>query len=95
MEKLLKAYIIHQNVSVGSTSHNLVELASQTGDTQLKNIARRLHGMLGDTSRMRYPDSVPPPMLPRDMYSLRVAVSVHELTEEALEYASRLLGIRL
>ena len=48
--------------------------------------AQNIQGLVGATPRMRYPDFLPFPKTPSDVFSLQDAITVHELTETALEY---------
>lgn len=95
MEKLLKAYIINRNaITSGAVTYDLVDLATLTADGLLIRHANQLIKILGSSASrlMCYPDSVPSPVVPRDVYSLHTAVKVHELTEQALEHVGQVLG---
>jgi len=87
MEKGLKAYVMytHKDMNASQLSHDLCDLSALTNDTELCSAALRLQGLIGPTPRMRYPDFLPFPKIPRDVYSIQDALTVNELTETTMK----------
>ena len=66
-------------------SRDICELALFTDSNHLVSAARRLHSIVGTTPRMRYPDFLPTPKTPRDVYTLEMALSAYGIVEESLQ----------
>ena len=82
-EKALKA--AQYSVDAHKTNiHNLVQNSVALGDSQLTTLSSQLESSLGDSTRMRYPDQVCFPRIPKDVYS-------PDMTQEALGLARSIL----
>ena len=87
MEKGLKALILSKQ----DTSHlpvmtrNICELSWYTDNPNLVTAARQLQRIVGMTPRMCYPDFLPPPKTPRDVYTLEMALNGYGIVDEALQ----------
>jgi len=66
-------------------SRDICELASFTNNPRLVTAARQLHSIVGTTPRMRYPDFLPSPKTPRDIYTLEMALNAYGIAEELLQ----------
>jgi len=86
MEKGLKALLISKQASPRVMSRDICELASFTDSRHLVNAARQLHSIVGMTPRMRYPDFLPAPNIPRDIYTLEMALNAYGIVEESLQF---------
>lgn len=71
--------------SVSIKGHDLCELATATEDEELVQIASRLQVILGFVGQLRYPDYLPYPKIPNEMYTNEQAVKAMELTRILLE----------
>ncbi|XP_068720137.1 sacsin-like [Montipora capricornis] len=83
-EKAIKA-VRYENGVEKVDVHNLVLNCSDLADTKLIDLARALEKLVGDSTRMRYPDRVPHPQIPNDLYSRSMA-------NEAQEIAARIVA---
>ncbi|XP_078348598.1 sacsin-like [Oculina patagonica] len=64
--------------------HNLVENSLSLSDPDLTDLAGQLESLIGDSARMRYPDSMCYPHIPHDVYSAQMA-------QEALGIAKKIV----
>lgn len=64
--------------------HNLVENCLGLSDAELTDLAGQLESLVGDSARMRYPDSMCYPHIPHDVYSSQMA-------QEALGIAKKIV----
>ncbi|XP_022809377.1 sacsin-like [Stylophora pistillata] len=82
-EKALKAaqYSVDSNKT---NIHNLLQNSLALKDSNLTSMSSHLESLLGDSTRMRYPDQVCCPRIPSDIYT-------HEMACEALRLATRIL----
>ena len=84
----MKALLLYRHTTTSHPpvmTHDICELASFTDSPRLVTAARQLHGIVGMTPRMRYPDFLPSPMTPRDVYSLETALNAFGIVEESLQ----------
>jgi len=93
MEKGLKAFLLSKQASSHPPvmSRDICELASFTDSRHLVTAARRLHGIVGATPCMRYPDFLPSPKTPRDIYTLEMALNAYGIVEESLQLIRQLV----
>jgi len=88
MEKGLKALLLSKcdtSCHPPAVTRDICELASFTSNPQLITAAQQLQGIVGMTPRMRYPDFLPSPKTPRDIYSLDMALNAYGIADEALQ----------
>ena len=99
MEKGLKSYLLSKRRRDTSRppalTHDVCELASFTDDPRLVTAARQLHDIVGMTPRMRYPDFLPSPKTPRDVYSVDMALSAYGIVDEALQLIRQSIQVPL
>ncbi|KAL9966853.1 hypothetical protein ACROYT_G024983 [Oculina patagonica] len=82
-EKALKA--AQYKIDADKTSvHNLVENCNGLGDSELTELAWQLEILVGDSTRMRYPDRMRFPQIPNEVYSA-------EMAQEALQLAKKIV----
>jgi len=88
MEKGLKALLLSKQTTsyMPVMTHDICELSSFTDNPHLVVTARRLHSIVGLTSRMRYPDFLPSPKTPRDVYTLEMALNAFDIVDETLRF---------
>ena len=65
--------------------HNLVDNCYSLEDPELVESARELESLVGDSTRMRYPDRMSYPQIPNDVYSKAMAERAKEIAEKILE----------
>ena len=65
--------------------HNLVENCYGLEDPELVQSARELESLVGDSTRMRYPDRMSYPRIPHDVYSQGMAARAKEIAEKIVE----------
>jgi len=65
--------------------HNLVQNSLQLDDSELTTLSRNLERLVGDSTRMRYPDQLDFPQIPKDVYSEEMARQALALASEILE----------
>ena len=65
--------------------HNLVENCYGLEDPELVQSARELEILVGDSTRMRYPDRMSYPQIPHDVYSQGMAARAKEIAEKIVE----------
>ena len=83
-EKALKA--ARYAVDTDSTRvHNLIENCCDLNDPELSNLARQLECLVGDSTRMRYPDRMCFPQIPNEVYSA-------EMAQQALQLAKKIVA---
>lgn len=63
-------------------------MASATEDDELIQIASRLQVIIGFAGQVRYPDYLPYPKIPNELYSFEQATRVMELTRIMMEVIS-------
>ena len=66
--------------------HDLCDLASRTDDPAIIQLAGKIQGIMGFTGRMRYPDMLPYPKVPHDVYTEEHANGCIVLTERLLHH---------
>jgi hypothetical protein len=94
LEKALKALLKTSSTEIQTTAvHDVCDLAALTGDTMLRDRACQLQSIIGVTSRLQYPDTLPSPAVPRDAYTLDDAVTAYDLTRATLCRIRRKLRI--
>ena len=73
-------------VGVSKTSvHNLVQNSLMLDDSHLTSLSDELEDLVGDSTRMRYPDQVrSPDEIPNDVYTEKMARMALELATEIL-----------
>lgn len=64
--------------------HNLVENCLGLSDSELTDLAKQLERLVGDSTCMRYPDSMCYPRIPHDVYTAQMA-------KEALAIAKKIV----
>ena len=82
-EKVLKAaqYVI----DVERTNiHNLLHICQELDDSELTQLASQLELLVGNSTRMRYPDRVCFPKIPNEVYSA-------DMAKEALQLAKKIV----
>ena len=72
--------------------HNLVENCYGLEDPELVESARELESLVGDSTRMRYPDRMSYPQIPNDVYSQEMAARAKEIAEKIIERVKRKLS---
>ena len=58
-------------------------------DPQLITLSRELEELLGSSTRMRYPDQLRFPKIPKDVYSEQDALQAIELARDIVEQVGR------
>jgi len=83
-EKALKAaqYTVD---ALKTNVHNLVQNSLQLDDSKLTNLSSNLECLVGDSTRMRYPDQLGFPQIPKDVYSEEMARRALKIATEILE----------
>ena len=64
--------------------HNLLHICHELDDSELAQLASQLECLVGNSTRMRYPDRVCFPQIPNDVYSV-------DMAEEALRLAKKII----
>ncbi|KAK3746288.1 hypothetical protein QZH41_016543, partial [Actinostola sp. cb2023] len=82
-EKALKAAQYSRDADKSST-HSLSAIASSLDNSELLSLANSMERLLGDSTRMRYPDRVQYPNIPHDIYTTDMAAQALELAREIL-----------
>lgn len=96
-EKSLKAVWFYKDANNCLThSHDLCSLAGSLS-TALSSSTSRLHSLLGNHTRMRYPDMYQVPYIPADKFdknqaenSIKFASEIYEHVESILSGASKI-----
>ena len=83
-EKALKA-AQHAVDSDRTRVHNLPENCCDLNDPELSNLAMQLECLVGDSTRMRYPDRMCFPQIPNEVYSA-------EMAHQALQLAKKIVA---
>ncbi|KAL3881101.1 hypothetical protein ACJMK2_027563 [Sinanodonta woodiana] len=91
-EKSLKAarFAIDGN-NVMQYSHDLVSIATGLSNTDLIKLARQLQDLVGDHTRMRYPDRFCMPSIPADFFTSEHSAKACDLTQEILNLVDKML----
>ena len=84
-EKALKA-AQYATDAFKTNVHNLVQNSLMLDDSRLVTVSSQLEGCVGDSTRMRYPDRLDYPKIPKDVYT-------EEDAHQALEAATEILQI--
>lgn len=71
--------------------HNLVRNCHNLGDPQLTELADQLESLVGNSTRMRYPDRMAYPKIPKDVYNEEKATKAYEIANKIV----RKVGNRL
>jgi len=83
-EKALKA--AQYTIDADKTSvHNLVQNCNGLNDSELTELAWQLEVLVGDSTRMRYPDRMHFPQIPNDVYSAQMAQQSLQLAKKIVE----------
>ena len=64
--------------------HNLLHICQELDDSELTQLASQLELLVGNSTRMRYPDRVCFPELPNEVYSA-------DMAKEALQLAKKIV----
>ncbi|XP_070180537.1 sacsin-like [Littorina saxatilis] len=92
VEKALKAVLYCRDAnSDGLQSHSLPQLARQTSDASLLQLAQKLESQIGPHTRMRYPDVVASPKVPADVYQDDDVCMALDVAEDVVEHVRRLI----
>ena len=75
--------------------HNLRDNARGLDDIELSNLASLLESLVGDSTRMRYPDRTCFPDIPHDVYSSEMAQEAQEYAKNILARAKRFIDARV
>ena len=82
-EKALKA--AQYAIDVERTNiHSLLHICQELDDSELTQLASQLELLVGNSTRMRYPDRVCFPKIPNEVYSA-------DMAKEALELAKKIV----
>ena len=84
-EKALKA-AQYATDAFKTNVHNLVQNSLMLDDSRLVTVSSQLEECVGDSARMRYPDRLDYPKIPKDVYT-------EEDAHQALEAATEILQI--
>lgn len=83
-EKALKA--AQYTIDADKTNvHNLGQNCNGLNDSELTELACQLENLVGDSTRMRYPDRVHFPQIPNDVYSDQTALQALQLAKKIVE----------
>ena len=83
-EKALKA--AQYTIDANKTSvHNLATNCIGLNDSELTELACQLQNLVGDSTRMRYPDRMHFPQIPNDVYSDQTAQQALQLAKKIVE----------
>lgn len=94
VEKALKAVLYCRDAnSDGLQSHSLPQLARQTSDASLLQLAQKLESQIGPHTRMRYPDVVASPKVPADVYQDDDVCMALDVAEDVVEHVRRLIQV--
>lgn len=83
-EKALKAAKYTIDVDK-SNVHNLNLICSGLDDSVLLHLASQLEGLVGSSTRMRYPDNLCFPRIPNEVYNAQMAEEALDLVKEIVE----------
>jgi len=97
MEKGLKALLLSkQDAScLPVVTHDICELTLFTHNPRLITAAQQLHSIVGMTPRMRYPDFLPSPNTPRDVYTLEMALNAYSIVDDSLTLIQQSIQVPL
>lgn len=65
--------------------HNLVQNCDSLDDPELTQLATELESLVGDSTRMRYPDRMSYPQIPNDVYKAEKAREALEIARKVVE----------
>ena len=65
--------------------HSLVQICAGLNDSELIQLASQLEGIVGDSTRMRYPDMVCFPQIPNEVYTVQMAQKALQLAKRIVE----------
>ena len=82
-EKALKAAQYATDVE-RTNIHNLLHICQELDDSELTQLASQLELLVGNSTRMRYPDRVCFPKIPNEVYSA-------DMAKEALQLAKKIV----
>lgn len=63
-----------------------MELAHRTNDNQIIKLSQKLQSVVGVSGRMRYPDALPYPKVPHDVFKENHAMVAMKLTQELFDH---------
>ena len=67
------------------TTHDLVDLAIETGNSKLNRLAQEFRNLVQEHTRMRYPENFEGGQLPSELYTEADARLALQLAEEILD----------
>ena len=87
-EKAIKAALIARNTDedIPGAGHDLIDMCQLLADPSLSELVLTLHNMIGVPSRMRYPDMLPHPQVPHDVYTGPQASNAWEIAGQILQH---------
>ena len=65
--------------------HSLVDNSHVLDDPELTQLAIQLESLVGDSTRMRYPDRMCYPQIPNDVYSAEMAMDALGMAKKIVE----------
>lgn len=68
-----------------SNVHNLVQNSYSLDDLELTQMASQLERLVGDSTRMRYPDRMTYPNIPNDVYKAEKAREALDIAKKVVE----------
>lgn len=68
-----------------SNVHNLVQNSYSLDDFELTQMASQLERLVGDSTRMRYPDRMTYPNIPNDVYKAEKAREALDIAKKVVE----------
>lgn len=84
-EKALKAAQFTINADAKTLTHNLPSIAINLGEESLISLASSLESLLGNSTRMRYPDCVSFRRIPNDIYTKDMATKAISIAQQILD----------
>ena len=80
--------------AVTSFSHDLVTLAASVEDMELRRLAQRLQGIVGNSSKLYNPDPIDFVVIPHDEYNREMACDAVMCATDILERVKEFLETR-
>ena len=81
----MKAAQFKMNAEDRVNVHNLVENSYSLDDSELTELASQLEVLVGESTRMRYPDRMCYPKIPNDVYTVEMATEALEIAKKIVE----------
>ena len=91
-EKALKAARYSKDALNKTNVHDLFENCCGLDDPELSQLATELETLVGHSTRMRYPDRIPSPKIPNDVYTSDMAAKALEITEKIVQRVKQRLA---